>query len=408
MKMPEHLTKKLILITVFFTPLYLVKFAVFGIPTNVLELLIYATCAAWIFEKKYSSLKYYFQQNRWFFSASFLILLGLFISTIANQNYREGFGIIKGWFVDPMLLGIVIMTTAAAPEDIKKILRAIFWSGFSVSLISLVYVILGQLTYDSRLAAFYLSPNHLAMFLAPIIPIGLFSVFPTEKNYLSRLGISTHLILAALFCILTALYFTQSYAAIVSTLTGIIIVESIRKESWKKFFLPAFIFSSLLVLFAFSQLHTAKFQDAFNFSDRSSLASRIMIWKSASKILMDHPILGIGPGNFQNTYLDYQKYFPPYLEWAVPKPHNLYLAFWLESGIVGFFGFILLIFLCIKKIILILKQKIAGQFIPAVLLAVIFSALIHGLVDTPYWKNDLAAVFWVIIALGISVICVKD
>ena len=27
---------------------------------------------------------------------------------------------------------------------------------------------------------------------------------------------------------------------------------------------------------------------------------------------------------------EYQKHFPPYLEWAVPQPHNLYLAFWLQ------------------------------------------------------------------------------
>ena len=68
-----------------------------------------------------------------------------------------------------------------------------------------------------------------------------------------------------------------------------------------------------------------------------------MIWKSAGLMIKNNPLFGIGPGNFQEKYMEYQKYFPPYLEWAVPQPHNIFLAFWLESGLIGLAGFILLL-----------------------------------------------------------------
>ena len=64
-----------------------------------------------------------------------------------------------------------------------------------------------------------------------------------------------------------------------------------------------------------------------------------------------NPLFGIGPGNFQNKYLEYQKYFPPYLEWSAPQPHNIFLAFWLESGLLGLAGFVIIAFCIFSAII---------------------------------------------------------
>jgi O-antigen ligase len=114
-----------------------------------------------------------------------------------------------------------------------------------------------------------------------------------------------------------------------------------------------------------------------------------MIWQSAGKILEDNPTWGIGPGNFQEKYLEYQKYYPPYLEWAVPHPHNLYLAFYLYSGILGLAAFLLSIFFWLKKI---MAQKKEATVLVA--LGIIAYFLLHGMVDTTYFKNDLAVIFW--------------
>jgi len=129
-----------------------------------------------------------------------------------------------------------------------------------------------------------------------------------------------------------------------------------------------------------------------------------MIWKSAGKILEDHPLWGSGPGNFQIKYLEYQKYFPPYLEWAVPQPHNLYLAFWLQTGILGIVGFLVLIAKWIKNVIRIIKNHQNGNLqIASVLAGIMLYILIHGIADTTYWKNDLALIFWTIFSLGLII-----
>ena len=134
-----------------------------------------------------------------------------------------------------------------------------------------------------------------------------------------------------------------------------------------------------------------------NLGERSSLASRLAIWKSAGLMAEKNPLFGIGPGNFQEKYLEYQKYFPPYLEWSAPQPHNIFLAFWLESGLVGLIGFIILLVYFFRDN----KKAIENNLDLGILfLAIMIYVLIHGLVDTTYWRNDLAVVFWVVAAMN--------
>jgi O-antigen ligase len=110
--------------------------------------------------------------------------------------------------------------------------------------------------------------------------------------------------------------------------------------------------------------------------------------------------LGIGPGMFQDYYLKYQSHFPvSYLEWAVPEPHNLFLAFWLETGLLGLAGFIWLLAIFFKKLFLLFKKS---NYFATILIMLMGYILIHGLADTTYFKNDLSVVFWLAVALGIS------
>jgi O-antigen ligase len=124
-----------------------------------------------------------------------------------------------------------------------------------------------------------------------------------------------------------------------------------------------------------------------------------MLWQAALRIGTDNFFLGIGPGMFQKHYLDYQKYFIPYLEWAVPQPHNILLAFWIQNGVFGVVGFVLLVFWFFKNGIL--RKNAGNRGLYALLMLIMVYFLAHGLVDTTYWKNDLSLVFWLIIFLAV-------
>ncbi len=389
MKLPKT-TNIFFLLTLFLIPFYWVRFSLCQIPTNIPEFLAILSILfflIWNLSNKETSL---FNQSaiknlRWPVG---LILIGLALSYIFNQPTLSGLGIIKSWFIIPLIFAFCLAKTRSASSTLstQKILITIFGSLTLVAAIALIYKSLFLVTYDNRLASFYASPNYLAMLLVIGLLAGIFLIAENNsvriKNYL----------LPGLILILTALYFTFSlgnWIALTITLFIIFTPKKISRLLW--------LFFLFICLFFIFPSENVQERIVHMFGSRSSFNSRLMIWQSSLKIIQDYPILGIGPGNFQDTYLQYQKYFPPYLEWAVPQPHNLFLAFYLQTSIFGLIGFIWLSLVWLNQAWKNQKKRFAGFF-----LAFILYTLIYGLIDTPFWKNDLSFYFWIFLLLSIS------
>jgi putative inorganic carbon (hco3(-)) transporter len=398
--MNQKMPKILIFLTILSAPLYLLKFSVFGVPTNVLEVMILLSFIASISNINFFHILIYGRKKITVYIFGIgLILLGLTISTLVNKNYSVGFGIIKSWFVLPIIFGFAVYNFVRTKKDLEKILSFVYLSAFLVSLISLAYLFLGNLTYDGRLKAFYLSPNYLAMYLIPAVFIGLYFFQnsirqPADKS-------KKRFYFFSLAAISASIYFTFSYGAWIAIVSGLLayifLKTGLAKPKFKFWLVSATV---LFLIFGFFSSRQ-KFTDFAKNTPRSSTASRIMIYQSGWKILKDNPLWGIGPGNFQNKYLEYQKFFPPYLEWAVPEPHNLYLAFWLQGGILGLIGFLIIIIFWLKNTFQNIRQKNSTSELAVLLFVIMFSILVYGIYDTPIWKNDLSFVFWIILTLGI-------
>lgn len=373
--------ESLIYLTVVFLPAYLIRFEIFGIPANALEILLLFIFIGWIINFKKDAINCVFMIGyKKYIIPIILILLGLVISTLVNKGYVLGFGIIKGWFFFPILF-VLLINQILDKEKVINVYKALYLSSFLVSLISLGYLFLGHLTYDGRLQAFFNSPNYLAMYLAPaLIMLAQVQSQPMAEKLKAFILLSGSIILITF-------YFTYSYAAWISVILSLIIISIIRNKALVKN--KTIIILVLLVALLFViQLNSEKLINLKNYN-RSSLESRIIIWKSTEKILENNWLLGIGPGNFQEKYLEYQKYYPSYLEWAVPHPHNLYLTFWLYGGVLGILGFIALLGFWFKDII----EK-GDSMVKFIAFGIMFYILIHGVFDTTYFKNDLAVVFW--------------
>lgn len=81
-------------------------------------------------------------------------------------------------------------------------------------------------------------------------------------------------------------------------------------------------------------------------------------------------------------------------------PHNIVLNFWTELGLTGVVLFMWLIVNFFVVGTKIMNKKDIGYWILDIsLLGAMVVVIVHGLVDVPYFKNDLAVIFWVLFAL---------
>ncbi|MEP3479317.1 MAG: O-antigen ligase family protein [Fuerstiella sp.] len=71
-----------------------------------------------------------------------------------------------------------------------------------------------------------------------------------------------------------------------------------------------------------------------------SLRFRLMYWMGTSDLLVDNAVLGTGPGNFRNTYLQYK--LADSSE-QILDPHNLPLDTYCSAGLLGLIGLLLFV-----------------------------------------------------------------
>ncbi len=151
------------------------------------------------------------------------------------------------------------------------------------------------------------------------------------------------------------------------------------------------------ILFFFNiSSFTPKNVDPYVRKSTDTLQFRLCLWEGARDLLLDKPVLGAGLSGFKELYA--KKYFTCDAE-PLEYPHNWVLNFWTETGFLGLLGFLVVLWVYFKKLTVhLLNPKTRW-------LALGFSAamiywLIHGLVDVPYFKNDLSLEFWVILGLA--------
>ncbi|WP_182865898.1 O-antigen ligase family protein [Stieleria mannarensis] len=70
----------------------------------------------------------------------------------------------------------------------------------------------------------------------------------------------------------------------------------------------------------------------------ASLEFRLQYWKSTALLLLDHPVLGAGPGGFQAMYLQYRL---PVANESIADPHNFLFETLAAGGLVGGWLFVL-------------------------------------------------------------------
>jgi O-antigen ligase len=317
---------------------------------------------------------------------------------------RTALGVWKGWVIAPFLYFVVLSQTLKQQDDVRRIARSFIGSAFFVCIAAYGSAIAGEgLTHDLRLRGFFESANYLALYLVPALLINARyylteSVYPARR--VGRPGRWGYCDLCTLVVIAYCLMFTRSYAAILGVFGAIglyLTVLFFRHPVWRRKMSRAILMLALAFsLIILSQARTEKFRQFFEFSGRSSTSVRLEIYRTSLDLLIGHPYIGVGPGlfqpNYQNQSIKTLNHAP--MEWNMPHPHNIFLGFWLNAGILGLMGFILMLAL--------VHRPFTWPLIA------LWGTLIHGLFDMPFWKNDLAMIFWLLLAMILTLQRLND
>jgi len=391
---------QLLLISPFVFPLYLMRFSVYGIPLTVLEVFCYLLFAVWLLAVIQKKVRLDWSKPlRYYWLLVFLILVGATIGVLTAPHFialpsgavldaqRTSLGVWKGWVLAPMLYFAVLTQWIRSENQVTRILRNFVYSAAAVSLIAYFLGILGTgFTYDFRLSGFFESANYLSLYIVPALLLSVhFLIYSDGKEDPTH-----YLNLSSLVILAHTLYFTKSYAAIIGVF-GALFLHVGYMVLRSRVNLKNLVFGILGIFCAFAfvlytQIHTPKFQQFLDIHNRSSSSVRLEVYEIAWGLINDQPLTGIGPGLFQAYY---QTRGPvilghPPMEWNIPHPHNIFFAFWLNAGLLGLLGLLVIVFLI--------------HFPVRYPLIAMWGILIHGIFDAPFWKNDLAMIFWLILA----------
>lgn len=380
-------------------PTYLLRIRATPLPTNILELLVWAFFAGYIASLLKRRARLPELKNYFWLGVSFLFL-GATISAAVNIIGTDTglkkiiLGSWKANVLDPLFFLVAISGLFQKDDARRMLARGYVFSAVGIAAAALLFGLLQKfavfsglsaLTYDGRLRGFYLSPNHLAMFILPAC-VMLAGISKYEARN------PKHLL--SVFILGGALLWTQSLGTILAFGVGVVSVFLLR-SSWRRLF--TYWLGALLLVVLLTPFFAVHFSSyLIDQGDRSSLASRIIIWQSAEDILKQNWLLGIGPGTFQEHYLALQKNYPPYLEWAAPQPHNLFLAVWLQAGILGLVGFLGLMVAAFRRVLNPSRHTLSPTTIAAA--SALVAMVLYGFVDTPFWKNDLSLLFILLIS----------
>jgi O-antigen ligase len=418
-------------------PAYLIRFSVFGIPSTILEAMILITFTIWflknwlpyfrdLIRKKTERLPYPFS-----WEIVSLIILS-FIATGVASFSLGALGIWKAYFFEPILVFILIINLYREKKDWQKILWALLLSAISVSILAIYQKITGQFIFNDfwaneatrRVVSWFGYPNAVGLYLAPLVLLFLGWFFSLPHQTTLSKAFKKILIILTIAASLLSIYFARSEGALLGIAAGLFVFGLLagRKQRIATFVLALVVVSGIFFFapsrnFVFTKL---------TLNDLSGQI-RQRQWKETLLALNGAKIItGAGLNNYQKIVAPYHqegiffnsdnlpnfdaslrasatlraKYWQPVEIYLYP--HNIFLNFWSEIGLLGALVFMWLIFksiyLSLKLTITYGREKYREKYLALGLMTALVTIFVHGLVDVPYFKNDLSVMFWLFLA----------
>jgi len=381
-------------LTIIMLPTYLFRSKVWFLPFTFLEICIWVIFLGWIITK-FVKKDFSFNYPKKYRYPILLVLLAATISLVISPDLKSAAGLWKAYFIEPILFFLVLIDTLKTKKDKKIILWSLGILSLPIALLAIYQKFTGFAIFEPgwtspdhrRVTSIFSSPNAIGLCLGPIIMIYLGWLIQEIK----KLG-PTILKIFILILALLAIIFSSSQGTILGLMAGTIFLMFF---GWNKKYTSLLVIICL-ILIMLVPITRQKIWPVITLQDASG-QNRIQLAQTAGNYLTQNSknfVLGLGLLGFDK--IQDQTRDPLKIE-DLLYPHNIVLNFWVELGLLGLLAFTWLIVIFFKQV----KNKIKNSpdWLTLGIAACIIALLVHGLVDVPYFKNDLAVLFWIIIGL---------
>jgi len=265
-----------------------------------------------------------------------------------------------------------------------------------------------ELAGDTRAYSYLGNPNLLAGYLISAVTLSASAVLAWRRWPQKLLALTMLVVNCA--CLL----FTDSRGGWIGALAAMFAYGLLLyfwwswrlSPFWRVWLLPlagVMMVSAVGAAIASSESLQLRVASIFAGREDSSNNFRMTVWLSALDMIRDRPVIGIGPGNeaFNKIYPLYQR--PNY---DALSAYSIYLELAVEAGALGVAGFLsILVALGIRAARQLQRLRAArdrdGFWLIAAVAAIV-GMLAHGLVDTVWYRPQIATLWWLLVALVAS------
>ena len=148
--------------------------------------------------------------------------------------------------------------------------------------------------------------------------------------------------------------------------------------------------------FTSNQSYMERLESTFNITTDGSNLGRIYVWEADKQMIMDHPIIGVGPGLWGKKYVE--QYQLKQETQNLGHSHNNMLQIASESGILGLIGFLGFSIFTIYKSV---KNYImsANPYDLSIIVGFISYLFLFGSVDYTWGNSSGIRMFWIVMGI---------
>jgi len=249
----------------------------------------------------------------------------------------------------------------------------------------------GNSAEPKRAIGFFTHPNSLALFITPLLAFLLPKVSQALDSVVvsfrhKKFGnVATWFVLISWILGAAGLLLSLSRGGWLGLIAALAVFVVL---SGKKMYLYASLVGIVAVASVIIVVPNLRYRVLLPFYGEKSSVARLSLWQTGSKMIQDSPVIGKGLLGFTANWEKYND--DPGLQ-SYPAPHNIFLNFWVDTGLLGLVSFISINIYLVA--LAVQKRKIVWMLS---LVLFVIAMFVHGQIDVPYLKNDLALLYWLL------------